>query len=144
MKDNREDETHMFRVEHTGGMSLGIPILRNYNITFAKFTLDKFSYTSQYYKLPSHEMTRVSVITSNLKRGWERSRPPRRHPGNVRYQRQKVTRISPTPEITDQCLLVQILVFPRGEEKPRGNLPNTTIWILNANEPTAALIILSS
>jgi hypothetical protein len=40
--------------------------------------------------------------------------------------------------------LVQILVFPRGEEKPRGNLPNTTIWILNANEPTAALIILSS
>ena len=31
MKDNREDETHMFRVEHTGGMSLGNPILENGN-----------------------------------------------------------------------------------------------------------------
>jgi len=52
MNDNREDETHMFRVEHTGGMSLGNPILRNDNITFAKFTLDKFSYDAgiRYYK----------------------------------------------------------------------------------------------
>ena len=58
--------SNLFRVEHTGGMSLGNPILRNDNITFAKFTLDKFSYTSQYYKLPSHKMTRVSVITSKL------------------------------------------------------------------------------
>jgi hypothetical protein len=47
MKDTWEDETHMFRVEDTGGMSLGSPILRNDNITFAKFTLDKFSYASQ-------------------------------------------------------------------------------------------------
>ena len=70
----------MFRVEHTGGMSLGSPILRNDNITFAKFTLNRFSYTSQYYKLPSHKMTRVSVITSKLKRG--RERPGRR--GGIR------------------------------------------------------------
>jgi hypothetical protein len=107
----------MFRVEHTGGMSLGIPIIRNDNITFAKFTLDKFSYTSQYYKLPSHEMTRVSVITSNLKRVRERSRPLRRHPGNVRYQRQKVTRISPHPGNYRPMLIGTDISIPAGGRK---------------------------
>ena len=31
MEGDREDEAHMFRVEHTGGMSIGSPIIKMVN-----------------------------------------------------------------------------------------------------------------